>query len=137
MIAQFKKITLAVALGASALAMASPAEAQRYGGYRGRGDGGTAVIAGVAGLAIGAALASSAHRDNGYYYERGYEAPVVAYPQAYDGYYEGGYRGYRGYDTYRGGYNYRGYDGYDARRGGGYDRGRGGYDHRGWGGYRR
>jgi len=120
MIARFKKITLAVALGASALAMASPAEAQRYGGYRGRSNGETAVIAGVAGLAIGAALASSARQDDRYYYDRGYEAPLVGYPQGYGGYYEGGYRGY---DSYRGGYNYRGYDGYYARRGGGYDHG--------------
>ena len=139
MFAQFKKITLAVALGASALAIASPAEAQRYGGYRGRDNGDTAVIAGVAGLAIGAALASSARRDDGYYYDQGYEGPIVAYPQVYDGYYEGGYRGYD---------SYRGYNGYYARRGGGYDhgrdhgdrhddRGRGDYGHGGRDGYRR
>jgi hypothetical protein len=147
MIAQFKKITLAVALGASAIAMAAPAEAQRYGGYRGRDNGETAVIAGVAGLAIGAALASSARRDRDRDYaydrgyDRGYERPVVSYPPVYNGYYAGGYRGY---DSYRGYNSYRDYNDEDARHGGGYDRGRGGYDrgyggydHRGWDGYRR
>jgi hypothetical protein len=133
MIAQLKKITLAVALGASALAMSAPAEAQRFGSYRGRDNGSTAVIAGVAGLAIGAALASSARQDRGYYYDRGYEAPVITYPQEYEGYYEGGYRGYDAH---------RGYDGYYARHQGGYgnwrgDRGYGNYDHGRWGGYRR
>ncbi|WP_380784862.1 hypothetical protein [Sphingomonas sp. R86521] len=145
MIAQFKKIALAVALGASTLAVAAPAEAQRYGAYRGRDDGSTAIVAGVAGLALGAVLASSANRRDGGYYDRGYDGPIVAYPQAYDGYYAGTYPRYDGY---------RGYDGYDAhysRRNGGYDRGRGyadrrdrrddrhdgGYDRGGRDGYRR
>jgi hypothetical protein len=133
MIAHFKKITLAVALGASALAVAAPAQAQRYGGYRGRDNGGTAVIAGVAGLAIGAALASSANRrDEGDYYEQGYDAPVVVYPQVYGGYYESGYSGY----DYQRGYNgYSGYNGYYSGHRGDYDRGRGygeRYEHRGY-----
>ncbi|WP_267397642.1 MULTISPECIES: hypothetical protein [unclassified Sphingomonas] len=117
MIARFKKITLALALGASALAVAAPAEAQHYGDYHGRDNAGTAVIASVAGLAIGAALASSANRrDDGYYYDEGYDGPVVAYAPVYDGYYEGGYRGYvnRDYNGYRG--DYRGGRGYDERR---------------------
>jgi hypothetical protein len=125
MIAQFKKITLAVALGASALAVAAPAEAQRYGGYRGRDNGSTAVIAGVAGLAIGAALASSANRrDDDYYYDGGYNGPIVAYPQVYDGSYR---EGYPGYDFYRG---YNGYSGYNGNYARGYDRGRGYGDRR-------
>lgn len=62
MIAQFKKLTLTVALGASVIAVTAPAEAQRYGGYRGRDNGSTAIVAGVAGLALGAVLASSANR---------------------------------------------------------------------------
>lgn len=125
MIAHFRKIALAVALGASALAVAAPAEAQRYGNYRSRDNGGTAVLAGVAGLAIGAALASRAdNRDDSYYYDQGYDGPIVYYPQVYDGYRDGGYPGYNYYRGYSGG----GYNGY--YRGGGYDRRRG-HDGRG------
>ncbi|CAN5279144.1 hypothetical protein BH10PSE15_BH10PSE15_04880 [soil metagenome] len=129
MIAQFKNITLAVALGATALVVSAPAEAQRYGGYRGRDNGGTAIIAGVAGLAIGAAIASSANRrDEGYAYDRGYDRPIAAYPQGYDAYVEGypvyAYRGYDGYD------GYNGYNGYYAGRGG-HDRGGDRYEHNG------
>ncbi|WP_010185311.1 hypothetical protein [Sphingomonas sp. PAMC 26605] len=82
-----KKIGLGLALGATALTAAAPAEAQRWGGYRGhggyyRGGGaGTAVVAGIAGLAVGAALASNSNR--GYYRDRGY--------------YDGGYYRDRGY----------------------------------------
>jgi hypothetical protein len=132
MTAHFKKITLAIALGASALAVAAPAEAQRYGGYRGRDNGSTAIVAGIAGVAIGAALASSANRRDDGYYDRGYEGPIVAYP-AYDGYYDGGYRGY---DDYRGYNGYNGYNGYYQSRGG-YDRGRGHGGHGGYGGHDR
>jgi hypothetical protein len=127
--APFKKITLAVALGASALAVAAPAEAQRYGGYRSRDNGGTALVAGVAGLAIGAVLASSANRRDDGYYGRGHDGPIVSYPQVYDSYYAGGYRGH---DSYRGYNGYDSYNGYYARRDGGYDRGRGYGDQRGY-----
>jgi hypothetical protein len=118
-----KKAALGLALGATALAAAAPANAQRWGGYRGgyhggyyggyhgggygyrgygyrgyRGDG-TAVVAGIAGLAIGAAIASNNNRrydyDRGYYRDRGY------YPA--DGYY------YREYER-------RGWYGCDVRR---------------------
>ncbi|MDH7974990.1 hypothetical protein QH494_22625 [Sphingomonas sp. AR_OL41] len=59
----FTKTALTLALGASALTVAAPAEAQRYGGHRGHDGGGTAIIAGIAGLAIGAAIiASTSHR---------------------------------------------------------------------------
>jgi hypothetical protein len=122
----FKKASLALVLGASVLTAASPAEAQRYGGgYRGRDNGGTAVVAGIAGLAIGAALASNG--DRGRYYDRGYDDRII-YDAPY--YYDGGplYRpGYGGYYEQRGYYrdDRRGYYGYD-RRGG--DRGRG-YNH--------
>jgi len=86
----FTKAALAMALGATALTAAAPAEAQRYGGgYRHHDDTGTAIIAGVAGLAIGAAIASSSDRRGGYYEDRGY----------YDD---------RGYDDQRG-YEYRRY----------------------------
>lgn len=113
------------------LVAASPAEAQRYGGgYRGRDNGGTAVVAGIAGLAIGAALASNG--DRGRYYDRGYDERAV-YADPY--YYERGpiYRsGYDGYYEQRG-YHRDGYRGYDHGRG--YDRR--GYDHGHRGGYRR
>lgn len=72
-----KKAGLGIALAAIALTAAVPAEAQRFrGGYghgRGNGNGG-AVIAGIAGLAIGAAIASSANDRyrNRYYDDRGY-----------------------------------------------------------------
>jgi hypothetical protein len=111
-----KKAVLGAVLGATTLtAMAPAADAQRYGyrggyhgggyhgggyGYRGyRGDGGTAVVAGIAGLAIGAALASDRRYDydRRYYRERGY------YPT--DGYY------YRDYER-----RYRGWGGCTIRR---------------------
>ncbi len=79
-----KKAGLGFALAATALTAAAPADAQRYRGgygrhygdrYYGRDNGGTAIVAGIAGLAIGAALASSAndrrYRDR-WYRERGY-----------------------------------------------------------------
>ncbi|MES2337756.1 MAG: hypothetical protein V4537_06665 [Pseudomonadota bacterium] len=81
-----KKATLAVALGASAIVASAPAQAQwrgydRYDRYdRHRGDRtGTAIVAGIAGLAIGAALTSGRDRydprydyDYRYYDQRGY-----------------------------------------------------------------
>lgn len=111
----FQKASIALALGASVLAVASPAEAQRYGGgYRGRDNGGTAVVAGIAGLAIGAAIASNNNR--GRYYDRGYEAPVV-YDEPY--YYDRGPVYQPGYDAY---YQERGYYRDDRRY----------HDHRGY-----
>jgi hypothetical protein len=94
----FTKASLALALGATALTVAAPAEAQRY-GHRGHGDGGTAIIAGIAGLAIGAAIVSSSrHRDDRRYDER-YDGRY----EVRDGYYDDG-NGYRD-DRYRdGGY---------------------------------
>ena len=50
-----KKSTLALAIGASTLAAASPAEAQRWRRDRGN-DVGVALAAGVAGIVIGSAL---------------------------------------------------------------------------------
>lgn len=120
----FKKLTLAIALTATALGVAAPAEAQRYGGYRGRDNGSTAILAGVAGLAIGAAIASSANRRDGAYYDDGYDGRAN-YRQGYDVYYQqDGRRGYNGYD---------GYNGYRDDRNGYRDDRRGGYDHRGYG----
>lgn len=135
----FAKAGLALALGATALTVAAPAEAQRYNrGYRGHDNTGTAIVAGVAGLAIGAALASNGNRDRYYddgYYDQGYYGPDYYYDGYYRApprvYYNQRYvdrryydrRGYRGYDR-----GYRGYDrGYRGGNRGGHDRG--GYRH--------
>lgn len=94
------KTVLGSVLAATALTAAAPAEAQ-YRGYRGGrhhdgiGSGGAAVLGGLVGLGLGAAIASSNNRDR--YYDRG----------GYDrGYYDGpGPRGGYYYDNYpRGGY---------------------------------
>lgn len=79
-----KKAGLGIALAATAITAAAPADAQRWGrgGYRGHyhnrgiGTGGAAVLGGILGLGVGAAIASNNNR--GGYYDRGY---------AYDGYY--------------------------------------------------
>jgi hypothetical protein len=121
----FTKATLALALGASALTIAVPAEAQRYGGHRDHDGSGTAIIAGIAGLAIGAAIISSAsHRRD--------DRDDARYNGS-DGYYDdvSGYRGeqYRDDRGYRDG---RGYDDARGYRGGGYG---GGYAYGGGYGY--
>lgn len=99
-----KKAGLGVALAATALTTAAPAEAQRYGGhyrgYRGHDNGGAAIVAGIAGLAIGAAIASDRndryrdryYEDRGYPvdYDRGYYSSHGYYPD--DGYYAYSYR---------------------------------------------
>lgn len=124
-----KKVLLATALGATALSAAVPAEAQRYGrggGYRGgygggygRDNGGTAVVAGIAGLAIGAALASNRndrYRD-GYYQNRGYQPYYDDRYYRSHGYYPNdGYYAYQYNDRgYRGCHVERRYDPYDGR----------------------
>ncbi len=108
-----KKAGLGLALGATALAASAPADAQRY--YRGRHHGdatASALLGGIIGLGVGAAIASN-NRDRYYdrgYYDRGYyysPPPRVIYreryyappppPRAYyRGYYDRGYydRGY-------------------------------------------
>ena len=116
-----KKAVLGLTLGATALTVAAPAEAQyyRYGGGYGRyhhnGDG--AVVAGIAGLAIGAALVASANNNryrNDWYRDRGYRYDYDDYyyrQRGYyptDGYYADRYRGYdrcfteKRYDPYYG-----------------------------------
>ncbi|WEJ99746.1 MAG: hypothetical protein P0Y59_23045 [Candidatus Sphingomonas phytovorans] len=91
-----KKAGLGVALAATALTTAVPADAQRYRHYR-HGDGaGTAIVAGIAGLAIGAAIASNGRDRDRYYRERGYD------PYYDDGYYRShGYYPNDGYYAYR------------------------------------
>ena len=53
----FRNATIALALGSTALIGATPASAQSY--HRHHDNSGVAIIAGLAGLAIGAAIASS------------------------------------------------------------------------------
>ena len=70
-----KKAGLGVALAATSLAVAAPAEAQRWRHYDDGDDAAAAaIIAGVAGLAIGAALADDDRYydryDRDYYYDR-------------------------------------------------------------------
>src|SRR6478736_4559778 len=83
-----KKAGLAVTLGATALtAAALPAEAQRYydrhrSYYHDNHNDGAAVVAGIAGLAMGAAIASG---DRRYDYDRRYYRLHGYYPS--DGYY--------------------------------------------------
>ncbi len=120
-----KKATLGLVLGATALGAAAPADAQRWrGGYRDhRGGGGRvatgALLGGILGLGVGAAIASS-NRDR--YYDRRdyyYDAPPprVVYRDRYyapppppvvvrERYYEApGYYG-RGYGDRGYGYGY-------------------------------
>ena len=98
-----KKTALGVAAAATVLTVASPAEAQSRYRYRHRDNGGAAVVAGIAGLAIGAAIASS---NRGSYYDPYYRG---SYGNYYDPYYRGSY-----YDPYynQGYYNQRYYPQY-------------------------
>ena len=80
----------AITLGGAVLGGASAAEARPY--HHGGGDG-AAVAAGIFGLALGAALASSS--DHGYY-DRGYYARDGYYGPAPAAYYGPTY-----YSTYR------------------------------------
>lgn len=116
----FTKVSLALALGATALTAAAPADAQRYnGGHRGHDGTGTAIVAGIAGLAIGAAIASSSnHRDR--YEQDGYYQPQGYYEQ------DQGYYADRGYDRDRDYYRHRRHHHDGDRDDRGYDR-NGGY----------
>src|SRR6478735_6743428 len=76
-----KKAGLGIALAATALTAAAPADAQRWGGYRHYNRGGNtaagALLGGIVGLGIGAAIANSG-RDR--YYDRGYRGYYDAPP---------------------------------------------------------
>jgi len=113
------KATLGVTLGAAALTVAAPADAQRYRHYdRHRGDGGAAIVAGIAGIAIGAALTSGNRYDRGYGYDRRYDYDRNYYQQRgyypNDGYYARQY--YNQYDGYQRCQTRRVYDPYIGRR---------------------
>lgn len=116
-----KKGLLAVALAASALTGAAPAQAHGD-------DAALAIGAGVVGLAVGAAIASN-HNDRGDY-EGGY---YRSYPRYRGAYYAPAYPQYRAYPAYRGYED--SYDRYDRyRRYRAHDRGdyRGEYRGGGW-----
>lgn len=113
------RTVLGATLAATALAAAAPADAQRYRYDRHRDRGGTAVVAGIAGLAIGAALASNAN-DRGYrdswYRDRGYRYDYDDYYYRSRGYYPtDGYYAYR-YRDYAQCRTERRYDPYYGRR---------------------
>lgn len=113
------------ALSVAALAMAVPAQA-RDGYYDRRGDGDDAALAigaGVIGLALGAAIASSGRDRDRYYHDDGYYYPRGNYYNSYPRYYRNhDYRYPRNYR--RGGDGWRG----DRR---GHHNGRGnGWGHR-------
>ena len=112
----FKKAVIGLVGGAALVgAVAAPAEARGYyrGGYghhyyggHGIGRGGAAVLGGIAGLAVGAAIASPHYGYGGGYYGGGYSyAPPPGYYGA--GYGRGYYRPCRPnvvYDPYIGEY---------------------------------
>ncbi len=82
---------LAAITFAGAVSAAGVASAQYHRNYRHHDNSGAAVAAGIAGLAVGAAIASSGNRGyygNGYYdrgyYDRGYYAPGYGYGYGYD-----------------------------------------------------
>ena len=116
MVMKFTKPLLALALGAVAIAAASPAAARdEWRGRRGGGDDAAIAIgAGIVGLAIGAAIASDDRpryyddRQAYYYsdypaYPRGYYYNYPAYPVVrYRGYYESPRHEWREHRGWRG-----------------------------------
>jgi hypothetical protein len=123
----------AVTAAAAVAAVATPAQAERY-RYRHRDNNdaaAAAVVGGIVGLALGAAIAGSnkdRRYDDGYYrrgyYDNGYYRGGGGYGYRDDGYYRG-YSGYSGYSGRAYAYDYgprvcvsreRVYDPYYGRR---------------------
>ena len=145
MITFAKKAVLALALGASALASATPAMADPYyGGYRHHRGGdstGAAIAGGIIGLALGAIIASAATSNRNRDYDRRYDN---RYRGTYQGQVQGQYQPpYRGQPTWQGAQNgdpydqrYQGGQQYEGRPGysrDGYPQGSDGYyDRRGY-----
>ena len=104
----FRKAALGLALAASVTMAAAPAEARdRWGRHRGGGDDAAiATAAGIAGLAIGAAI-SNGNRGR-YYNDRSYRGSSH-YPRYRRSSYYNSYPQYNGYNNYNG---YNGYNGY-------------------------
>lgn len=93
------KTMLGIGAVATVATIAAPAEAQRYRRYRHHdNDAAAAIVGGIIGLGVGAAIASGS-RNRGYY-DDGYYGRPGYYGSGYGGYYGRGYYD-RGY--YRGG----------------------------------
>ncbi|MEO5866356.1 MAG: hypothetical protein ABIS14_15520 [Sphingomonas sp.] len=109
-----KKAGLGVALAATALTVSAPADAQRYRHYYRHDSTGPAIVAGVAGLAIGAALASNNGGRDRYYRDYGYQPGYDDYYYRDHGYYpnDGYYNYYYRHNGYRGCYMQRQIDPY-------------------------
>ena len=108
MFANFQKVALAGALLATATIAAAPAEARdRYGRHRGGDDAAIAIAAGIAGLAIGAAVSNG---NRGRHYNDSYNRGGYYYPQYRGGYYNNGYEQYNGYYYNNHDQRYRNYD---------------------------
>lgn len=122
-----KKMVLGATLAATALTAAAPAEAQRYRRYnRGGGDvAAGAVLGGIVGLGIGAAIASN-NRDR--FYDRRFRGRGWRNDRFIDPRFGGGF----GFDPrFGGGFDPRFGGGFDPRFGGGFDpRLGGGFDPR-------
>lgn len=117
-----RKLVLGTALAASAVTAAAPASARDYYGHRSGDGAAVAVGAGIIGLALGAAIASSNHhrdyddyryrRNRHHHDRRDYEREGYRGGQYDQRYYGNGYNGgayYNGYNGYNGGYGGYGY----------------------------
>ena len=108
----WSKLGLGLALVASVTMAAAPAEARdSWGRHRGGGDDAAiAIAAGIAGLAIGAAVSN---RNQGRYYDDRYDRDSSYYPRYRENYYYNSYPQYNGYYYNNYDRGYRNYDRYD------------------------